>query len=190
MSDAPLKSFVPVSPDSHFSIQNLPYGVFQRETNDIAHIGVAIGDQVLDLSLLEQRGLLVPKSLGARRVFSEPTLNAFMAAGGKAWRETRQMLTMLLRDDEPTLRDDVKLRDAALIPINDVEMLLPARIGDYTDFYSSREHATNVGTMFRGKENALLPNWLHLPVAYHGRASSIVISGTDLHRPMGQTKTD
>src|SRR5205085_3975233 len=93
-----------------------------------------------------------------------------------------------LRDDELTLRDDAALREQALIPMADVDLLLPTEIGDYTDFYSSREHATNVGTMLRGADNALQPNWLHLPVAYHGRASSVVVSGTDLHRPLGQTK--
>src|SRR5262249_56748842 len=96
----------------------------------------------------------------------------------------------LLRADEPTLRDNIKLRDRALVPMAEVEMLLPAHIGDYTDFYSSREHATNVGIMLRGPENALMPNWLYLPVAYHGRASSIGVSGTDLHRPLGQTRAD
>ena len=191
MTDPNLRSFIPVAPESHFPIQNLPYGVFKRRgLKDKPAIGVAIGDQVLDLRLLEERGMLALKSLNGASVFDGTTLNAFMAAGRKAWREARQIITMLLRDDEATLRDDAKLRDAALVPMTEVEMCLPAHVGDYTDFYSSREHATNVGSMFRGKENALLPNWLHLPVAYHGRASSIVISGTDLRRPLGQTKAD
>jgi fumarylacetoacetase len=186
MTDATLKSFIPVPPDSHFPIQNLPYGVFKRRgTSDARRtIGAAIGDQVLDLKILQDEGLL------RTSVFSNPTLNAFMAAGRASWREVRQTLTRLLSADEPTLRDNTKLRDRVLVPMSNVDMLLPVEIGDYTDFYSSREHATNVGTMFRGKENALMPNWLHLPVAYHGRASSIVISGTDLHRPLGQTKAD
>src|SRR5205085_3569817 len=93
-----------------------------------------------------------------------------------------------LRDDELTLRDDAALREQALIPMADVDLLLPTEIGDYTDFYSSREHATNVGTMFRGADNALQPNWLHLPMGYHGRASSVVVSGTNIVRPCGQTK--
>ena len=187
-----LKSFINVAPESHFPIQNLPYGVFRHrgEGQGRPHIGVAIGDFVLDLRILEDRGVLAPQALAGRRVFSEPTLNAFMAAGRSAWSETRQLVTRLLSHDNPKLRDDTALRDAALVPMADVEMLLPADIGDYTDFYSSREHATNVGTMFRGKDNALMPNWLHLPVGYHGRASSIVVSGTDLHRPHGQTKAD
>src|SRR6185437_8858468 len=96
----------------------------------------------------------------------------------------------LLSADEPTLRDDAALRREALVPMSSAQMLLPAEVGDYTDFYSSREHATNCGALFRSKENALFPNWLHLPVAYHGRSSSLVVSGTDLHRPRGQTKAD
>ena len=112
------------------------------------------------------------------------------ALGHSAWREARGRLTKLLSSDEPTLRDDAGVRKAAFHPLSRVEMLLPAAIGDYTDFYSSREHATNVGVMFRGPDNALQPNWLHLPVGYHGRSSSVVVSGTDVRRPMGQTKAD
>lgn len=198
MVDPKLKSFIEVPPESHFPIQNLPYGVFRRRggvaLGDAGQarpcIGVAIGDHVLDLRVLEDRGMLAPKALAGRRIFSEPSLNSFMASGRAAWSETRQILARLLSHDEPSLRDDTELRDAALVPMSDVQMLLPADIGDYTDFYSSREHATNVGTMFRGPDNALLPNWLHLPVGYHGRASSIVVSGTDLHRPHGQSKAD
>jgi fumarylacetoacetase len=111
-----------------------------------------------------------------------------MIAGRETWRETRAMISWLLREDNPTLRDYAWLRERAIVPMSEIQMLLPAQIGDYTDFYSSREHASNVGTMLRGPENALMPNWLHLPVAYHGRASSIVVSGTDVVRPRGQSK--
>jgi fumarylacetoacetase len=186
--DPRLRSFVPVPPESHFPLQNLPYGIFRRNSEPRPHIGVAIGDRVLDLSVLEEKAVLIVPAAGGRPVFSETNLNAFMALGRPAWQETRSAISRLLRADEPTLRDSAVLREQALIPMSDVEMLLPAAIGDYTDFYSSREHATNVGTMLRGPENALMPNWLYLPVAYHGRASSIVVSGTDLHRPRGQTK--
>src|SRR6185437_13352977 len=117
-------------------------------------------------------------------------LNPFMALGKTAWSEVRIVVSRLLRAGEPTLRDDGPLCEKVLAPRANVEMLLPADIGDYTDFYSSREHATNVGTMLRGPEKALNPNWLYLPVAYHGRASSIVVGGTDLHRPLGQMKPD
>jgi len=182
--DPKLQSFVDVPTGSDFPIHNLPYGIFRPSAGARPRIGVAIGNEVLDLSVLADRGLL------AGTAFREPTLNALMALGSPAWREARQTLTQLLRHDEPTLRDDSGLRDAAFHPMASVEMLLPAAIGDYTDFYSSREHATNVGTMFRGPDNALQENWLHLPVGYHGRSSSVVVSGTDLRRPSGQTKAD
>jgi fumarylacetoacetase len=186
-NDPSLRSFLPVPPESHFPIQNLPYGVFRRRAGPSA-IGVAIGDQLLDLSVLEMEGVFEGPALRGRSLFSRPALNAFMALGPAAWREARATVSRLLRADEPTLRDSAALRARALVPAGEVDMLLPAEIGDYTDFYSSREHATNVGTMLRGVDNALQPNWLHLPVAYHGRASSVVVSGTDLYRPLGQTK--
>src|SRR5262245_51313350 len=190
-SPTPLaSSFVPVAPDSNFPIQNLPYGVFRPRGGGSPRIGVAIGDMVLDLAMLEEIGLLDTPAVHGRGVFQEPTLNAFMTLGRAAWREVREAVGKLLRADEPVLRDNAALREHALRPVKDVELLLPAAIGDYTDFYSSREHATNVGVMLRGPDNALQPNWLHLPVAYHGRASSVVVSGTDLHRPRGQTKAD
>ena len=187
--DTSLRSFIDVASDSHFPIHNLPYGVFKKSADSPVRIGVAIGDQVLDLAVLAEKGLLAGRELGSGDVFKKSTLNALMALGRPAWTAARSILTTLLRDDEPTLRDDAGLRDAAFHRQSDVEMVLPAAIGDYTDFYSSREHATNIGIMLRGKDNALQPNWLHIPVGYHGRASSVVISGTDLHRPQGQTKS-
>jgi fumarylacetoacetase len=189
-NDPALKSFVPVAGESHFSIQNLPYGVFRRRSGGPPAIGVAIGEFVLDLALLEEQNLLSPPALRGQKVFCEPALNAFMAAGRPAWTEARAAIQRLLRHDEPALRDNKPLSESALVPQAEVEMLLPAVIGDYTDFYSSKEHASNVGTMLRGADKALMQNWLHLPVAYHGRASSVVVSGTDLHRPCGQTKAD
>uniref|UniRef100_A0A672GUG6 Fumarylacetoacetase n=1 Tax=Salarias fasciatus TaxID=181472 RepID=A0A672GUG6_SALFA len=120
----------------------------------------------------------------------QPTLNAFMALGYEAWREVRRTLQVLLSANESTLRDDVGLRTRAFVHQSAATMHLPADIGDYTDFYSSRDHATNVGIMFRGKENALMPNWLRLPVGYHGRASSVVVSGTPIRRPSGQMRPD
>lgn len=188
-NDPSLRSFVLVAPASHFPIQNLPYGVFSR-SGQSPRIGVAIGDLVLDVHELVKAGMLRGSALGAGECFTRPTLNAFMALGKSAWREARETLSRLLRHDEPALRDNASLRDRALIPQAEVTMHLPADIGDYTDFYSSREHATNVGIMMRGPENALMPNWLHLPIAYHGRASSIVVSGTPVRRPCGQTKPD
>ena len=185
-----LRSWVPVEPDSHFPIQNLPYAVFQPRDGSAPRIGVAIGEMILDVSVLEAAGYFYGSELAGRRVFSLPKLNAFMALGRAAWREARSTLSRLLSADEPTLRDDMALRTRAFFRQDAVDLLLPVEIGDYTDFYSSREHATHVGAMFRGRENALMPNWLHLPVAYHGRASSVVVSGTDFHRPLGQTKKD
>jgi fumarylacetoacetase len=189
-NDPALRSFVPVPPESPFPIQNLPYGVFRPCSGGEAHVGVAIGDLVLDLALLEARGLLDTPALRGRPLFAAGKLNPFLAQGRAAWAEARARISRLLRHDEPTLRDDAALRARALLPLEEVEMLLPAEVGDYTDFYSSREHASNVGAMFRGPDKALMPNWLHLPVAYHGRASSVVVSGTDLHRPRGQSKPE
>jgi fumarylacetoacetase len=184
--DSTLRSFVEVPPGCDFGIHNLPFGVFRPRALARPRVGVAIGEQVLDLSVLVERGLFRGPEMRDTYVFHEPSLNAFLSMGRPAWREARQRIAKLLRADEPALRDDAGLRAAALQPAASVEMLLPARIGDYTDFYSSREHATNVGTMFRGAANALQPNWLHLPVGYHGRSSSIVVSGTDVRRPCGQ----
>ncbi len=189
-NDPALRSFVKVAADSHFPIQNLPFGVFKRKMGGVARVGVAIGEYVLDLAVLEERRLFDGEYLAGRRPFSQSSLNLFMGLGRPAWREARRTVQNLLRHDNPTLRDDEALREQALVRMDEVEMLLPAQIGDYTDFYSSRQHATNVGSMFRDPNNALLPNWLHLPVGYHGRASSVVVSGTDVVRPHGQLKPD
>jgi len=188
--DAQVRSFIDVPADHPFPIQNLPYGVFRRAGESRPAIGVAIGDYVLDLRVLSERGLLDLPELAGQRPLAEERLNAFMAFGRNAWTAVRRRLLELLSADNLTLRDDAALRQEALVPQSQVRMELPAVIGDYTDFYSSRYHAQNVGTMIRGPENALQPNWLHLPVAYHGRASSVVISGTPIHRPLGQTMAD
>ncbi len=184
-----MRSFIDVAPDSDFPIQNLPYGVFSTPDQEKPRIGVRIGEFVLDLRVIEHRGVF--KSVfGDEHVLCKWSLNKFMSKGRPAWRTVRKILTDLLREDSPTLRDDAGLRAEALIPVGRVTMHLPAEIGDYTDFYSSKEHATNVGIMMRGKDNALQPNWLWLPVGYHGRASSIIPSGGDIRRPRGQTKAD
>jgi len=184
-----MPSFINVAADSHFPIQNLPYGVFSRPNVHGPRIGVAIGNKVLDLALIEEMGLLDLPELKQTFPFKSATLNAFLGLGQPAWRAVRARVQGLLSDDGGgALREDQKLQEAALIPQADVTMHLPMEIGDYTDFYASRQHATNVGTMFRGPENALMPNWLHMPVGYHGRASSVVVSGTDVVRPMGQTR--
>jgi fumarylacetoacetase len=182
-----MKSFIDVAPDSHFPIQNLPFGIF-KPAQGPARVGVAIGDFVLDLSVLEELGHFRFPELQNRAVFSADALNSFLALGRPAWCKAREVIQHLLTSDTATLRDDAALRTRALQARKDVTMQLPARIGDYTDFYSSYHHAHNVGTMLRGAENALMPNWKWLPVAYHGRASSVVVSGTDVRRPYGQTK--
>ena len=190
MPTPPLASFIDVPPETPFPIQNLPYGVFKPRTGGRPRVGVAIGEEVLDLAVLEARGLFTHAALRDGRPFAEPSLNRFMGLGPDVWRAARDRVTHLLGHTTPTLRDDAELRQHAFHAIGDIELLLPAEIGDYTDFYASKEHATNVGRMFRGEANALLPNWRHLPVAYHGRASSVVVSGTDVRRPRGQIKPD
>jgi len=183
-----LRSWMPVPEGSHFPIQNLPYGVFRPKAGGAPRIGVAIGDHVVDLSAVERAGMLDAALLRAAGVFLEKDLNAFLAAGRPIWKRARQAISRLLSADEPLLRDNVALRKQAILLQSEVEMFLPVRIGDYTDFYASRDHATNVGSMLR-PESPLLPNWKWLPVGYHGRASSVVVSGTPVHRPRGQTKT-
>jgi len=185
-----LRSWVEVETGSHFPIQNLPFGICRPRTGGELRVCSAIGEFVIDLAALDEAGALDGTSVAGTEVFHEPTLNAFMALGREAWSATRQALSRMLRDDNSELRDNAELRGLALLPAHEVELQLPADVGDYTDFYSSREHATNVGTIFRGANNALMPNWLHLPVGYHGRSSSIVVSGAPVRRPQGQTRPD
>jgi fumarylacetoacetase len=183
-NDPKLRSFIPVDPTSDFPIQNLPYGVFSAR-GLAPRVGVAIGDYVLDLWELEQDGRFAFGEIG---VFSQTSLNAFMALGPKMWSKTRARISELLRHDHPELRDNEELRKLALVPMRDVKLHMPFAVSGYTDFYSSKEHATNVGVMFRGKDNALQPNWLHMPIGYNGRASTVVVSGTKVKRPRGQLK--
>jgi fumarylacetoacetase len=183
----PLQSFIEIPENSHFPLENLPFGVFQPAQAK-PRVGVAIGDLIVDLSVLEELGHFRSSEFRDRPVFSEDSVNAFLALGRPAWRKAREIVQHLLSSETPTLRDDAKLRARVFHAQKDVLMKLPVRIGNYTDFYSSYHHAHNVGTMLRGAENALMPNWKWLPVAYHGRASSVVISGTDVRRPSGQTK--
>lgn len=181
-----LRSFIPVSTDSHFPIQNLPYGAY-RTKNGETHLCSALGDHIIDLFVLDEEGFFDGPELHDQFAFQDSTLNYFMSLGKAAWMEARQTLQHLLSEDTPTLRDNELLRDRVFKKREEIELSMPVQIGDYTDFYSSEQHAKNVGSMFRDPENALLPNWKHLPVGYHGRASSIVLSGTNLHRPKGQT---
>jgi len=183
-NDPKLRSFIDVSPTSDFPIQNLPYGVFSAR-GLAPRIGVAIGDDILDLWELEQDGRLNVEP----GTFAVPSLNAFMHQGAKVWSQTRARISELLRADHPELRDNDELRKLALVPMREARLHLPIAVSGYTDFYSSKEHATNVGVMFRGKDNALQPNWLHMPIGYNGRASTVVVSGTKVKRPRGQLKS-
>lgn len=178
------QSFIVVAENSDFPLQNLPYGVFQPQ-GEHARVGVAIGTEVLDLAALEAAGLL---PTGAQNVFGQTSLNAFIALGRPVWQQVRARLQQLLSADCAELRDNTALRAKAFYPQASVSMLLPIEVPGYTDFYSSKEHAYNVGCMFRDPKNALMQNWSELPVGYNGRASSVVVSGTDLVRPSGQIK--
>ena len=176
-----MKTWITVSPDSDFSIHNLPFGIFSVDGSP-KRIGVAIGNVVVDLVKALELGVFTDSKL-KKAVLENEYLNDFIALGTKVTNLVRTELQTNLCDHQSPLKDS-----SALISMAAVSMHLPVRVGDYTDFYSSIEHATNVGKMFRDPENALLPNWKHLPVGYHGRSSSIVVSGTDIHRPKGQTK--
>ena len=185
-NDPGLRSFVEMASDSDFPIQNLPFGVFSAEASPHKRVGVAIGDYILDLAELERRALLAPA--GDARVFDRPSINAYMALGPQVWSQTRAAISELLRHDNPTLRDDKGLRAAALVPRAQATLHLPIEVMGFTDFYSSREHASNVGKMFRPHGEPLMPNWLHMPIGYNGRASTVVVSGTPVRRPNGQMK--
>lgn len=189
-TDPKLRSFIEIPSNHEFPIQNLPYGVFSTPDRPEPRAGVRIGDLVLDLAVIERMGLLRKTALGDAHVFQSGSLNAFMARGRDIWRSVRARISDLLSHDNTTLLADAALRTAALIPVERVQLRLPVQIGDYTDFYSSKHHAFNVGSMFRDPKNALLPNYLWIPVGYHGRASSVVASGTPVRRPCGQTKSD
>lgn len=178
-----LKSWLPVPVGSDFPIQNLPFGIFQTHDRT-PRVATAIGDYVLDLFTLRKHGYFNGIEL-PDGIFNRPALNDFIALGKTCTRSVRLRLSELLSADNSELKDN-EARFKALVPMADVQMLMPVQVGDYTDFYSSEQHARNVGTMFRDPDNALLPNWKHMPVGYHGRASSIVVSGTPVHRPKGQ----
>lgn len=183
-----LRSWVDVPAGSDFPIQNLPFGIFK--TNNLsARVGVRIGDHVLDLKTLFVLGYMenLPFELAD---FDNEFLNSLMKKGKKGTRELRNRISKLLSTEHDDLKKNAHHVEQVLIPVEQVEMCMPVQIGDYTDFYSSKEHATNVGIMFRDPANALLPNWLWIPVGYHGRASSVILSGQEIYRPKGQIKPD
>ncbi len=178
-----LNSWIPVHPESDFPIQNLPYGIFSASEKS-PRAGVAIGDLILDLAELFDKGYLSHCGLPESNVFRKDTLNAFIACGKPVWNSVRKRLTELLEESNTEIRESSDL----FIPQSDAQMHMPVFVPDYTDFYSSMEHASNVGKMFRPDQPPLLPNWKHMPIGYHGRASSIMVSGTSFHRPKGQFK--
>ncbi|HAD98411.1 MAG TPA: fumarylacetoacetase [Cryomorphaceae bacterium] len=184
-NDPNRKSWLETPENTDFPIQNIPFGVFMAD-DDTVSIGTRIGDTAIDLSALQQLGYLNGLEL-PNDVFLQDTLNDFITLGRPTWRAVRNRIAELFDADNEELRENQEHQGDILFDAHEVQMLMPVFIQDYTDFYSSREHAENVGIMFRGKENALMPNWLHMPIGYHGRSSSIIISGEDVHRPKGQT---
>ncbi|MFT6722932.1 MAG: fumarylacetoacetase [Flavobacteriaceae bacterium] len=175
-----MKTWIHVPDQSDFSIYNIPFGVFSIENTD-PRLGVAIGQQILDLAKAYELGIFKGFTF-SDSVFKNEFLNDFISLGKETTAKIRSLIQVELCDPNSILKKNKE----AFLQQNEVQMQLPVSIGDYTDFYSSIEHATNVGKMFRDPENALLPNWRHLPVGYHGRASSVIVSGENIHRPIGQ----
>ncbi|MBV9789884.1 MAG: fumarylacetoacetase [Chloroflexi bacterium] len=176
------------NPNTDFPIQNLPFGVFRRaDSDEAARVGVAIGDQILDLSACLRQSLFDGLAAEAAQVCDQPTLNALLALGRSHWSALRQQISAVLREDGQAYQRDQEIGTKILLSMHDAELLLPVQIGDYTDFYASVHHATNVGSMFR-PDNPLLPNYKYVPIGYHGRASSVVVSGAPVQRPNGQTR--
>ena len=183
-NDPKRKTWLDTPKVTDFPIQNIPFGVFLTR-DDIITIGTRIGDYAIDLGALHQLGYFEGIPL-TEDIFLQDTLNDFISDGKKTWRLVRNRIADIFDAKNPKLKDNKDHREVVLFTLDEIEMQLPVQVGDYTDFYSSKEHATNVGTMFRDPEHALLPNWLHIPVAYHGRSSSIIPSGIPFHRPQGQ----
>jgi fumarylacetoacetase len=185
-NDPKLRSWVNVPAGCDFPIQNLPFGIFKTGQRS-ARAGVAIGEQILDLSAVAEFGYFDALNID-KKVFSQSTLNDFIALGKPVWRKVRDRVSELLDEKNKALQSQQSVKENCLVAMKDAQLLLPVHIGDYTDFYSSIDHATNMGKMFRDPANALLPNWKHIPVGYHGRSSSIIVSGGSFFRPKGQTK--
>jgi len=184
-----MNSWLRVNIESDFSIHNIPFGIFSH-SGGTPHAATRIGDTVIDLAVLAENGYF--KEIGAfgAKVFRKTTLNDFISLGKPVTAAVRSRIQQLFSGENDEIRSDEKLLGKVLFPAESVTMHMPVRVPNYTDFYASEQHAFNVGVMFRDPANALLPNWKHIPVGYHGRASSIVVSGTDIHRPKGQTKAE
>lgn len=187
-----MKSWIRIPAGSHFSLANLPFGIITTAHHCSPHIAVAIGDHALDINIFSSRGGFTkcPDIENAHiAIFQEATLNSFAALGRPVHRKVRKYLQDVFREDTPLadiLKNNKTLQNEVLVPLSEARNLLPMAIADYTDFFAGRNHAQTVGSIFRGPANALNPNYNHIPVAYHGRASSVVVSGTPLHRPRGQ----
>jgi len=182
------KTWLHTAADTDFPIQNIPFGVFLTR-DDVITIGTRIGEYAIDLGALHQLGYFEGIEL-TDDIFLQDSLNDFISDGKKTWRLVRNRISDIFLDSNPKLRDNDEHKKHVLFTLDEIEMQLPVQVGDYTDFYASKEHATNVGSLFRDPENALLPNWLRIPIGYHGRSSSIIPSGTPVRRPIGQTKPD
>ncbi len=184
-----LKSWVEVANDSDFSIYNIPFGIYSVR-DGVPKPATRLGDTIIDLSVLADFGYFDSLDIDDLTVFYQPVLNDFIRLGKKKTSQVRLHLQQLFSENNPDLRDNQEAIQLAFVQEKDAIMHLPVFVGNYTDFYASEQHAYNVGVMFRDPKNALLPNWKHIPVGYHGRASSIVVSGTNVRRPNGQTKAD
>ncbi|WP_108805367.1 fumarylacetoacetase [Aquimarina sp. Aq107] len=178
------KTWIKTPMNTDFPIQNIPFGVFLTR-DDVITIGTRIGDTAIDLGALHQLGYFDEIPL-TDDIFLQDSLNDFISDGKKTWRLVRNRIAEIFDAENDALKTNKEHCKIVLFTLDEIEMQLPVTVGDYTDFYSSIEHATNVGTMFRDPDNALLPNWLHIPVGYHGRSSSIIPSGIPVHRPQGQ----
>jgi len=175
-----MNSWIDIPKNSDFSIYNLPFGIFSTNKNS-KRVGVAIGNNIIDLFACNELDIFKDLKIN-NNVFENNFLNDFINLGKNTTNKVREIIQQQLTDES----SKIKMSSVVIIPMNEVEMHLPVKVGDYTDFYSSIEHATNIGSMFRDPSNPLLPNWRHLPVGYHGRASSIIVSGIDIFRPKGQ----
>lgn len=191
------RSWLDIDPSSDFSLANIPFGIISTADDPSPHVGIAVGSYVLDLNVLASQigteNLLPDGGQSHTEIFAQPTLNTFAELGRPVHRHVRKQIQDLLSEDTTRpelLKNNAELRNKALIPQQKVQMHLPMSIGDYTDFYAGYHHAYAVGVMFRGPQNALQPNYTHLPVGYHGRASSVVVSGTPVRRPVGQILLD
>ncbi len=188
MNEKHISSWLEIPNDSDFPLQNIPFGVVKPRGGE-PRCATRIGDHVIDLSMLAEFDYFYDLGIDVS-VFYESTLNYFMDLGKETWRAVRKRIIEIFAEGNETLRNNELQRKKVVLSLSEIAMMMPIKIGDYTDFYSSIEHATNVGMMFRDPKNALMPNWKHLPVGYHGRSSSIVVSGTNIHRPKGQMRPD